>query len=100
MASGKVAKQKSFKLIQLWSELKYPKRQSGQVFLVAVQSNFAGGKTFHYGPIKGLCSLLYAHNWIIEGRFATIWVELQRPFGYNTTNNSQTGGFIEALRLN
>lgn len=52
-------------------------------------------KTFHYGPIKGLCSFPKAHNWLSKGRFASIWVELQQPFGYNTTNNSQTGGLIE-----
>jgi len=52
MANAKVARQKSFQLIQLWAELKYPKRQSGQVLLVAVQSNSAGGKNFSLWTYK------------------------------------------------
>ncbi len=72
MASGKVAKQKSFQLIQLWAELKYPKRQSGQVVLVALQSNSAGGKNFSLWTYKSLCSFQKAGNWLNKGRFATI----------------------------
>jgi hypothetical protein len=72
MAGSKVAGQKSFQLIQLWAELKHPKRQSEQVVLDAAQSNSAGEKNFSLWTYKSLCSFPKAGNWLNKGLFATI----------------------------